>query len=138
MLADKGNKGWRRNTPVVWTPVLEPVAFYVYALPSFPYHVRKSCRCKKVNSGKRETYRLSVQLALYRTNNRRFAKSAPSHLPLGSSKTQSSDVLREDVHVPRKLCRSPAAPSHVPVRSSLTYQYLFSTSLSKREKERLA
>ena len=41
MLADKGNKGWR-NIPVVWTPVFEPVALYVYALPSFPYHVRKS------------------------------------------------------------------------------------------------
>jgi len=36
-----------RNTPIIWTPVFKPVAFYVYALPSFPYHVCKSRRSKK-------------------------------------------------------------------------------------------
>ena len=56
-----------------------------------------------------------------------------SHLPLGSSKTQSSDVLREGVHVPRKLCRSPAAPSHVPIMDSFTYQYLTSNPPSNRD-----
>ena len=50
-----------------------------------PYHVRKSRCSKKVNIGERETYYLSVQLAPYHTNNRRFAKSAtvltlPSHI----------------------------------------------------------
>ena len=129
-------KGMRqRNIPVVWTPVFEPMAFYVYALPSFPYHVRKSRRSKKVNSGKRETYRLSVQLAPYHTNNRRFARSAPSHPPLSFSKTQSSDVLLEGVHAPGRLCRSLIAPSHVPIMDLFTYQYLTSNPLSNREGE---
>ena len=133
MLAERvATKGGReRNRPVVWTPVFKPVALYVYALPSFPYHVHKSRRSKKSTAGRGKRYRLSVQLAPYHRNNRRFARSAPSHLPLGSLRTQSSGVLREGVHAPGRLCRSLTAPSHVPIMDSFTYQYLASTLQSK-------
>jgi len=65
-----------------------------------------------------------VIFLMYHTNNRRFGKPAPSHPPLGSSRTQSSDVLREGIHALGMLCQSLAAPSHVPI---MNYQYLSST-----------